>query len=463
VQTLAGLRYPAVSRHGERLARNLEAAARYFSERGTVHVPYLASVRLTDGSEVNLGAWLSNHRHDLRSDAAPWQAAAAVLGALGARGLDAPAAGPAAAGGTGQPGEARQRLLPVVTVVTGREGQTRRQEAGQLPDAPLDTDEELRITGWVLTLDQLVWRPEADREFPFRDRDDPQNRVDAQFAGPDGRVHPAVGVRGARMLDKTRFRAMARDPDEPRLTIAGHLTEVIRSLEQDVARMVQATIDGQAAPRIFARILTRDDDLPLHEQPVLEGQYGAFLTPEAQNAPAGARPLASRGQALALYSGADLGDLDNPDNPGQLTQWLNDHPSYQAYLMELPASVMSPEGFAGSAAFANTRLDPRAAAPPATDRSWTGVNTELWSFEIEMTTPPGPDGHQHTVRRHIIVLLALDNLYAPHNQRHMVIADYGDNYQFHHDPPVKPEPDTTPPPPPAPAPQPRRRRRRRQG
>src|SRR5260370_29477876 len=105
---------------------------------------------------------------------------------------------------------------------------------------------------------------------------------------------------------------------------------------------------------------------------------------------------------------------------------------------------MSGEGYGGAAAFANTRLV-AGAAKPTIDRSFTGVNAMLVSFEVQMTLPPGPTGRQGHRWQPIAALIALDNLYGDHNPNGMVIADYEDNFDFDllqpPSPPVSPDPD----------------------
>ena len=196
-------------------------------------------------------------------------------------------------------------------------------------------------------------------------------------------------------------------------------------------------------PRIQPRILTADDVLG-HEQ-MLVGQYGAFLTQQALNAQGDQRPLASHGQVLALYPAAVL------DQPGATAQWQDAHPNYPTYLVDIPRrsgrySQMSAEGYAGAAAFANTRLED--AHPPAIDLSPTGTNTLLVPFEVQLSLPPDPNGTQRTRWQPITALAGLDNLYADHNPLGMVLADYGDNYLPQLDPPsppIKPDPGTPPP------------------
>ena len=197
-------------------------------------------------------------------------------------------------------------------------------------------------------------------------------------------------------------------------------------------------------PRIQPRILTADDVLG-HEQ-MLVGQYGAFLTQQALNAQPDNRPLASHGQVLALYPAAVL------DQTGAQQQWQDAHSNYPAYGVTIerrhgPSSLMSAEGYAGAAAFANTRLV-EGAQPPRIDLSPTGINALLVPFEVQLSLPPDPDGTQRTAWQPIIALVGLDNLYADHNPNGMVLADYGDNYLPQLDPPsppIKPDPGTPPP------------------
>jgi hypothetical protein len=336
--------------------------------------------------------------------------------------------------------------VPVFSQVAVTVDQARREEVGRLEgDVPLG-DEELMITGWKLTEDRLVPRPESDQEFPWRDPDYPLNRVYAPYADTSGSLHPAVTVRAARIGPRQRvLQQMAFDPQDRRLAIARQdWPEVRRSLEQEVADLVQATIEGRPMPpRIWPRILTAENLLP-REREHLEGAYGAFLTEQALAAEGAQRPLGSNGRVLALYPAAVL------DAPGAEERWQASHPAYPRYAVDVPRrsgtiSMMSGEGYAGAAAFANTRTTED--TPPAIDVTPTGVNTLLVPFDVQLTLPPQPDGHQRTRWQPLIALIALDNLYGDHNPAGMVIADYGDSYLpllRPPSPPVKADPGTPP-------------------
>jgi hypothetical protein len=299
---------------------------------------------------------------------------------------------------------------------------------------------EVMITG-----NRLVYRPQSDQEFPWRDPDDPLHRVYAPYADAGGRLHPAVTVRGAEIQQWQSL--LRRMKQWPRRAAAGQdWARVQKSLEQQVADLVRATVEGRPVPpRIEARILTADDVLPREQ--ALAGQYGTFLTAAARAAQGAERPLGSSGHVLALYPAAVL------DERGAEERWQARHPAYPAYAVTLERrtgrkGLMSGEGYAGAAAFANTRLT-AGAAKPAIDRSFTGVNALFATFEVQLALPPGPSGRQGHRWQPIVALLAMDNLYGDHNPAAMIIADYGDTYLTllqPPPPPVKPDPDTPPPP-----------------
>jgi hypothetical protein len=275
--------------------------------------------------------------------------------------------------------------------------------------------------------------------------------VYACYAGADGGLHPAVQARAARIgLVPLTFRqrlaaglppaagrrpAAGQQPAAGRRRPAAAWRALREALEQEVAGRVQATIAGRhVPPRIQPRLLTAGD-LPPGEQEHLTGSYGAFLTAQAR---------AQRPRLLGLYPGPVL------DEPADEQQWAQQHPAYPHYAMGIVPrsrgeSLMSAEGYAGAAAFANTRL---AQGPRGLeiDRTATGINALFVPFEVNLTLPPSPGhpgGPEPTRWQPLVALIALDNLYADHNPGGMIIADYGENYLplFH---PVKPEPGTPP-------------------
>ena len=431
------------------LARNLGAAVLHYARTGTLNnTTQVTTVTLPDGGgEVNLGEWL----HDLRRGQHATGVGPADPGGAGHdRGRPrAPPADPAAAGPASQPGQARPRPVQVFNRVEVPFDQARRQEVVRMEGEAELGDAEMMVTGWRLAMpQQLRYRAESDQEFPWRDPGDPLNRVYAPYADAEGGLHPAVTARAARIGPVQGLAEMASDPQEQRLTIARRgWPTVRRSLEQEVRDLVQATIEGRhVPPHIQARILTADD-VPSHEQ-ALVGQHGAFLTEQALNAQGDQRPLRSHGQVLALYPAAVL------DQPDAQEQWQETHPNFPTYAVDIPRqggpdSLMSGEGYAGAAAFANTRLV-EDAHPPAIDRSLTGTNALFVPFEVELSLPPGPDGTERTRWQPIMALVGLDNLYADHNPLGMVLADYGDTYLPLLDPPSPPVTARTPgtPPPP---------------
>jgi hypothetical protein len=394
-------------------------------------------VTLPDGTQVNLRDWL----HSLRRGGTDLRWARPVLEALGMTGLRPAGAGdPAVAGPARQPGAAPPRPVPVFRRATVALDQARSREVVRIEGAGPLGDEELMITEWrLVTQDRLAPRRESDQEFPWRDPADPLNRVYAPYAGADGRLHPQVTVRGARMGPVQRMvrQRLAVEPQQPRLAGAGQDWQAVRqSLEREVADRVRATIGGRAVPDwILPRLLTAED-LPAHEREHLVGNYGAFLTGEA---------LAQRPLLLGLYPGPVL------DEPGAEERWQAGHQAYPTYAVGIQRrsgreSLMSAEGYAGAVAFANTRLI-EGADPPAIDRSPTGVNALLVPFEVQLTLPPGPGRPGRTRWQPLVALIALDNLYAGHNPGGMVIADYGDSYLpllRPPSPPVKSEPGTPP-------------------
>ncbi len=374
-----------------------------------------------------------------------------------------------AGAGTGAPGDQAGPAKPRKVVPKRRVhhvDQARRVVTVKT-EADLHPDEELLETGEWRLEDQLQYWPQVDGWFPWRDPDNPLYRVWGPFADADGRLGPNVAVREVK-LGPPRYQELLRGmvlhgdrwlawrPDLPPPTVFDRLA-------QDVQRLVAATLAGpQVGRRVEARNLS-PSDLPAHEQ-VLVNQYGVFLTADMLAAQGPQRPLLSNGLVLGLYAGAVL------DDDAAVKRWKRKHPNYPAYTITVPrpgtGSVgMAAEGYAGTVAFANTRVVP--GRTPVRDRSITGINAMFVPFQVELTDP---NGQPH--RMSIMVLAGLDNLYGQHNPSGMVIADYGDPYltQLRPPPPViKPDPNSptedlpdgasTPPDPSPPTTQPRTRTR----
>ncbi|MCO5975092.1 hypothetical protein [Actinoallomurus soli] len=336
----------------------------------------------------------------------------------------------------GFPVEGRPRAMPTFTVTSSvqeldqarRVTRYERQGAAEQPPGP----EGLLITGWSTLERRLVYRPQSDQVFPWRDHADPLNRVFAPFADAQGRLHPAVQVHGVRIAASMRRYLDELARTDPRLNLARPVREVIDHLEHDVQDLVMGTITGNTLPpRMVARILG-PGDLPAHEQ-VLVGQYGAFLSEEIRAAPPGRRPLLSEGRVLGLYAGVVLDDDNAVDD------WQRAHPAFPDYAMNIDSRsgrnlMMSSEGFAGVTAFANTRLLPNGEP----DLRPAGINAEFLPFHVRLT-----DNRGRVRWQTIVAMVALDNLYGDHNPSGMVIADYGPRYQMRA-PQIKPDPDNPP-------------------
>jgi hypothetical protein len=438
------------------LARNLRAALAYYVTYGNLDAPdsRLGRVDLRDGGDlVDLGRWVGNLRR--RTDPR-W--AGGVLTALdrdwelGARGAGGAAARASVrdAGAVrvvrGGP-EVHPRRVPVFAAVTDTEriDQARRIVRGEYKGAegaPLGEGEEFRITRWRVTENRLEFRPESDWAFPWRDPSDPLRRVFGPFADEQGRLHPGVRVLEVRLgIPVSWVSGMLQDGrmnNRTRSWTAGEVAGLVGRLREDVRGLMEAAIAGerngqeQVRPRIEARILG-EGDLPEHEREALAGQYGAFLTGESLGAEAGERPLLSQGRVLGLYPGVVL------PGEGDEREWALVHPNYPAYAMNIPTRsgngvdhMMSAEGFAGAAAFANTRLVPGSGE---TDLGRGGTNAQFVTFRVQLT-----DARGGTRWQPIVALVGLDSLYDP-GSTGMVIANYGEDYVMPGSPGVKTEPN----------------------
>ena len=205
LQTLSGLE-TRLAGADRSLARNLRAAVLHYASTGNVNATRATRVPLSGGSQVHLGEWL----YSLRRGSTKPRWTPPILQALGMKGLPAtpaedpatrepPAEDPAAAGPASQPGQARPRPVPVFSRVEVAIDQARREEVRRIEGEAELGETELMITGWRLETHRLAYRAESDQEFPWRDPADPLNRVYAPYADTDGRLHPAVRARAARI------------------------------------------------------------------------------------------------------------------------------------------------------------------------------------------------------------------------------------------------------------------------
>jgi hypothetical protein len=212
---------------------------------------------------------------------------------------------------------------------------------------------------------------------------------------------------------------------DPRVAGVGDWDEVAAGMEQDVRDLVQATISGPADdPRLSARILTAGD-VAEHEKAHLPGQYGTFLTAAMLAVAEDLRPLLRNGRVLALYVGAVLA------SDAAREGWEEAHPVRFHTMQTQPGQQMASEGYAGAAAFTNTRVLP---GRQEYDNSLTGINTAWLPFWVTLTHP------RRQPRTMIIMAqVGLDNLYGPHNPAGMTLASYGEKFGFHY---IKPEPAT---------------------
>ncbi len=313
----------------------------------------------------------------------------------------------------------------------------------------LAAGEEVRVVGSRAVRRRLRPRVRSDRLFPWRDPGDPVRRAYAPFADADGPVHPAVTVTGV-VLGPPRYREVlqriAADRRDPRL--AGErdwqradanawMEERFELLARDVRALVEATLGRPGRQsRVVAQPLA-EEHVPDAER-MLVGQYGVFLTAEMLARPPGQRPLLSAGQVLGLYPGAVLED------DGAVARWRAVHPEYPDYAIAVPGpgrtvGTMAAEGFAGTVAFANTRVRD-APGRAVRDLSVTGINALFVPFQVRLTDR---DGGART--QSIMALAGLDNLYGAHNRSGMVIADYGEDYVRQlgrpRSPEIKPDPD----------------------
>jgi chromosome segregation and condensation protein ScpB len=350
-------------------------------------------------------------------------------------------AGPAEAG-PAEAGPAVRAMAPVFEVREQVEvlDQARRWRTGEAigaAEAPLGPGEEVRAIRWRLLERQLHYSPQIDRQFPLRDWQDPLNKVYAPFALPDGTLDPEWEVAVVSTEPPENLRVMlgadtGDDTDDPQAVpdprVAGveDWDEVTALLEQDVHDLVQATIDGpDTEPRLWSRILTADD-VAEHEKAQLPGQYGSFLTPAMLAAAEDLRPLLRNGRVLAMYPGAVL--ASNAAREG----WAQAHPEQFHTMDTQPGQEMASEGYAGAAAFTNTRVLP---GSEEYDTSFlTGINAVWLPFWVNLT-------HPRRQPRTIVImaLVGLDNLYGPHNPAGMVLVSYGAKFPLRF---IKSEPST---------------------
>ena len=313
-------------------------------------------------------------------------------------------------------------------------------------DAPLGEDEEgLRMTSWQVSLDhELVYLPENERRFPWRDPGDPLRRVYRPYAAPDGRLHPDVRVLGARLGETPGMRALLGRDWAGWDRVRARLQADVLAIARDMLAGERGSPPAPGAPpwpRIEARRLA-PADLPPHEQ-ALQGQHGTFLAPWALAAQGPARPLLSTGQVLGLYAGAIT------DTGQEQQAWQAAHPSYPSHTIAYHqpsgrTGQIASEGYATAAAFANTRLAP-GPGQPRIDRTADGINAVSLQFSIELSLPGGG-----TRPEPITAIAALDRLYHDRNPAGMVLLDYGDSYLplLRPDPPEEDvKPDITPGPP----------------
>jgi hypothetical protein len=225
--------------------------------------------------------------------------------------------------------------------------------------------------------------------------------------------------------------------------IAGQLAAHVGELaEATLARRGPGEPAGPGGPEsLVAPRRLRRRELPGHEQ-FLAGQFGVFLTGAARAAAPGGRALLSEGRVLGLYGGAVL------DSAEAEAEWNETYRRVaMSYAMAVPVRgrraqfvTMAAEGFATTAAFANTRLHP---GTTVGDRGPAGINALFLPFHVQLT-----DRNGQLRWLGIMALAGLDNLYdTRHNPAGMVIADYGPDYQFPPPPPqevIKPEPESEP-------------------
>jgi hypothetical protein len=381
--------------------------------------PVLAGGEVVPGDAGNVGT--------LAGPALP--APLAPDGALGLAPGDRPGPGgvplarpaPVAPGSPGEGPSKRRRVELEVNEVPWELDQARRGVRGEVAggrEEPLGEGEGLRMTSWAVQQEnQLVYRPEHERRFPWRDPGDPLRRVYRRYADEGGGLHPDVQVLRARLGPDT--------PDMRGLLGAAWAgwDRVRAELEADVLAMARDMAAGErgipagTGPRIEARRLARDDVQP-HEQ-ALEGQYGAFLTSGALATQGAQRPLLSSGRVLGLYAGAI------PETEQEQRAWEAAHPGYPSHTMSYRQrsgrlGQIASEGYATAAAFANTRLA-AGGGEPRIDRQ-AGINAVPLLFEVQLA---GPGGKLHW--QPITALAGLDRLYED-NPSGMVLLDYGDNY-----------------------------------
>jgi hypothetical protein len=247
---------------------NLRALVGYYGLHGNLNVPQKIKLPVPGGStgekpELAAGMWLYNRRTRTRHPG--W--AARVLGPLGVELGTVPggggAAGPRGQGAGPRRGGAAGGRARTGLGVRGVQFSSAGTALGQdwrlagfydrgAAQRPLG-DEEYRVVGASLLENRLVYRPESDQVFPWRDHADPVGKVYQRFGDAAGRLHPAVGLRkeksvpfGVKMLgaSKDRVRAMGQG-GEPRAALRADADTVIMKLEQDVGSLVQAAIDRE--------------------------------------------------------------------------------------------------------------------------------------------------------------------------------------------------------------------------
>ncbi|MET8830765.1 hypothetical protein ABZX40_36035 [Streptomyces sp. NPDC004610] len=314
-------------------------------------------------------------------------------------------------------------------------------------DAPMDEDEELRITSYVEY--RLHPDPDMDNAFPWRDPADPLHRVRPEFADENGRPHPNVTATEADFAREGKKRLLARLGQNPfRMNLSPQQWDQVWSaVLEDVLREVQRLIrHEQAPPRAVVRTVQARHTRP-HES-MLIGQYGLFLADPARpsgpvddstpadltHVPREQLPLLSNGRILGLYVAASM-------RPREVDAYRQTHQTvFPGYALELEMGTqtltMSAEGAANAMPFANTAVLP---GEGALRYDHSVINTAFVELKIRMTQRNG------TVRWWpIAALVAFDNAVSPANPEGMIVLDYRDNYLGHlkaEITTIKPEPE----------------------
>ncbi|GHH56444.1 WXG100-like domain-containing protein [Lentzea cavernae] len=297
-------------------------------------------------------------------------------------------------------------------------------------------DDDVRIVRAIRH--DLVPDAAMDHAFPWRDPENPVERVYAPFAAEDGSLHPAVREGADRITarmsgGKALLKAIAAAPGDGRLADAGQkeMERLWPLLEADVAREVRRLVlgsqPGWTAP---ARPVTLTPDLVRPHEQVLVGRWGLGLsTPDA---PPADRPSVTNGRVLGLYLGAVLRGQEDRE------RWGAEHPQFPGYAMQAGSFTMTAEGAANFTAFANTGLLADSASPQYDHEA---INAQFVQFVVTV-----PDGTGKPRKLPVVAMVLLDNAFDPVANPHGIITvDYGDDYLTLFEQPVKQEVTEDPP------------------